>query len=81
MIFPEATGLATVFVAQNPHGYWRRDPESNRADRICNPLCNTVRATNAVDFIGKPAYTQPTGRAVSCQSGRFFPEQPTPRNA
>ena len=34
---PYATGLATALIAANPHGYWRRDPESNRARRICNP--------------------------------------------
>jgi hypothetical protein len=34
---PYATGLATALIAGKPHGYWRRDPESNRARRICNP--------------------------------------------
>jgi hypothetical protein len=34
---PYATGCATALIAGKPHGYWRRDPESNRARRICNP--------------------------------------------
>jgi hypothetical protein len=29
--------IAMIPVARNPHGWWRRDPESNRARRICNP--------------------------------------------
>lgn len=29
--------FAMVPVARNPHVEWRRDPESNRARRICNP--------------------------------------------
>jgi len=34
-----------TYTAGNPHGYWRRDPESNRANRICNPtrtVCTTL---------------------------------------
>lgn len=34
---PDTYRVAMLSIAGKPHGYWRRDPESNRARRICNP--------------------------------------------
>jgi hypothetical protein len=74
MIFPDGTGVATALVARNPHGYWRRDPESNRADRICNPTCKSKRGADLLDFIGEPSFMERMNSAIFQQFGRFLPD-------
>jgi hypothetical protein len=74
MIFPDGTGVATASVARNPHGYWRRDPESNRADRICNPICKPVSRAYLLDSPREAPFMERMNSAVFQQFGRFLPD-------
>ena len=73
---PDEPTVATVFVARERRSYWRRDPESNRADRICNPAYKPRKRAKLLESLGKPPFMEGMGYAVSIQSGSFLPDGP-----